>query len=472
MVTPYAVLVWLLAWQHAEAKQAVSRGSRQVLAFDGNALADIALVPGGRSTHGLKKASKSPSDLQAVNPAGGLAQKPSTLAAAGATTAQVEVQPQELPKPAVPQPPLTRAAARGAKFAGHLDSGKALVTDVELDKKAARTGGNSASRMCGQKPVAWTAAGEGPESSSCRANASRCEEETSNNEEPILCCQRQNLLSILEFVDRVLCGKVSYTLHGQTLLSSLRDKHLGDWDLTADVAVHAQDLQTASKLLQEAARTSGPIGPVFFVKRTGAAKAQAPLRITRGKQSVVHVSLLPLQVSGNCSRVKGEWYPRHLFKGGFAAQCELHGRSFPCPGEGAALLDLKYGNGRGGERHSWRNTTLGAACKDGEDCSVESHGFSCRAPIFSSEKVVASMPSFARVLRGFIVVYVLVMALMVFLGVRCLPLSSAMKTLHRDRLLMKRHVLSARSQERAVCHIPAMAGYEGGRHADGGGRAS
>jgi len=274
--------------------------------------------------------------------------------------------------------------------------------------------------------------------------------------EPILCCQKENLLSILEFVDEALCGRqLSYGLHGHTLLASLRDKRLGDWDLTAELAVRAEDLAAASTLLRDAGRRSGAVGPLFFSKRTGNATSMAPLRITRGKQSSVHVSLVPIQVSGNCSKVGAEWYPGFLFKGAFSDQCELEGRAFPCAGQSAKLLDYKYGNGRGGEHYPWRNGSLMLrVCKDGEACSLKTHGFSCRAALFSTTSVLSSMPSFLKIFQGFLVIYVLVMLLMVLLGVRGLPMAAAAHKARQRKLLLKEQLLAARFEAKSAGASP------------------
>lgn len=221
----------------------------------------------------------------------------------------------------------------------------------------------------------------------CGRNQVRCDGdqfESSNIKKGkfIPCCEKENLLKILEFVDRTLCGKVEYSIMFGTLLAAVREQDLIDWDTDIDVIAHDSDRKTLEELFTKAPEE-------FFIKLAG--KSSAPMRVYWGEVNQIHADVYFLEEKENntCAHVypDSRWIKKKWFTKPFRGKCIIQNRTFPCPVDAFKILDSLYGDSKPGEDGpSWRRRTAGndkehkRECHSASECTVKDHGFSCEGP--------------------------------------------------------------------------------------------
>eukprot|EP00929_Paragymnodinium_shiwhaense_P004529 TRINITY_DN10553_c0_g1_i2.p1 TRINITY_DN10553_c0_g1~~TRINITY_DN10553_c0_g1_i2.p1 ORF type:complete len:522 (+),score=127.15 TRINITY_DN10553_c0_g1_i2:61-1626(+) len=221
----------------------------------------------------------------------------------------------------------------------------------------------------------------GSDGRGCGRNDTRCDPmfESSNADtgQWIPCCEKNHLLNILEYVDRVLCGRVEYSIGYGTLLAAIREHDLIDWDTDIDVWVHEEDKKMTEALFKDT--------PEEFVTSFSQSKGE-PMRVFWGAKNEIHADVFFIHSpEGNCvyDTPDTSWFKKEWLQKPFLGKCEIQGRSFPCPAKAFEVLDYLYGAHKPSEDGpSWRRRTVGNAkeralhCRDG-NCTVEAHGFHC-----------------------------------------------------------------------------------------------
>jgi hypothetical protein len=223
--------------------------------------------------------------------------------------------------------------------------------------------------QCNQSRRAQCKLSNDTEDRGCARNQTRCNSDLSDKDgDWIPCCEKQNLLQIVEFIDRVLCGHVSYTLAYGSLLAGVRERDLIDWDTDVDIIVNERDMEITKRLFKA--------HPEDFDIGTGS----EPMRIYWGENNSVHADIWFAKYVGNCLVADGAWFPTAWYKTPYTHQCILQGRRFPCPAAYKEILGNLYGDGNT-TSHSWWDAASGKGggtkCEVRENCTVEENGFEC-----------------------------------------------------------------------------------------------
>jgi len=208
----------------------------------------------------------------------------------------------------------------------------------------------------------------------CGSNQVHCDDGLFRGSGPtagdfISCCDKRNLISLLDFVDETFCGRVPWALHYSTLLAAIRHKDLMDWESGLHIVVHAEDMEYAKALLLSSSRGFRIVGMDPPITRV-----YLSLLDTR------HLDIHWASTFNDCTWTGEEWFHRSWLAKPFNGRCIIQGRTLPCPTKGEEVLAYLYGGrGAGG---GWRTVGAPAAkrCSRLQGCSKDIHGFTCAAP--------------------------------------------------------------------------------------------
>lgn len=211
---------------------------------------------------------------------------------------------------------------------------------------------------------------------SCSRKRPRCKKhlfEGKVNGPWIPCCEKHNLFELLVWFHNVVRDHIDSRGHGfwysiafGTLLASVRDGDLIDWDTDIDVVVPSEKLPWLQQLLQSAADLEDPPYSLSQNEYRGV----TVLRLLLSDTNQAHMDIWAAdgfdpRDPRPCVRMGRELYP--AFSAFPLQPCRLQKVVFPCFAESLMHLELQYGRDswkrKGRNKNSSEARIFPAACK-------------------------------------------------------------------------------------------------------------
>lgn len=179
------------------------------------------------------------------------------------------------------------------------------------------------------------------------------------------CCEKRQFHVMLQWfhdVVKSMGDEFWYALADGTLLGSVRDGDMIDWDTDMDIAVPNERMTELVTLLKAAAAKEDP---PYYLTKDGIDSLTYALRLRMSHDNTAHIDIWPSQVDQACVKLGPEIFPfpnSTLFP---LQKCKLGNGYFPCAKDKEKFLAYQYGDDwqtPGTNKHNPNKPPLPASC--------------------------------------------------------------------------------------------------------------